>query len=98
VHILRCLKYAVPVVAVFALVTASAASAFVISNASVHVVQTQPPAGSCHVRGQYPFNMPEPQLHSGRIEPGRYSGDDPQHDLPCRVLQQHSPVDESDGA
>ena len=68
-HIPRRLKYAVPLVAVFALVSASAASAFVISNASSRVVQTQPPAGSCYVRGQYPFNMPDLNCTPGALNP-----------------------------
>ena len=53
----RCSKYAVSLAAVLALVIASAASGFVISHASSHVVQKQPTPGSCHVRGQYPFTM-----------------------------------------
>jgi hypothetical protein len=66
---MRCLKYAVPLVAVFALVSASAASAFVISTASSHVVQPQPTVGSCHVRGQYPFNMPDLNCTPGALNP-----------------------------
>jgi hypothetical protein len=69
VYLIRCFKYAVPLVAVFALVIASAASAFVISNASSHVVQTQPPPRSCHVRGSYPFNRPDAHCTPGALNP-----------------------------
>ena len=41
--IVRCLKYVVSLVAVMALVVAGGASAFVVSHASSHVVQSQPP-------------------------------------------------------
>ena len=66
---MRCLGYAVSLVAVFALVIASAASAFVISHASSHVVQSQPSPGSCHVRGQYPFTMPDLHCTPGALNP-----------------------------
>ena len=66
---MRCLGYAVSLVAVFALVIASAASAFVISHASSHVVQSQPSPGSCHVRGQYPFTMPDLHGTPGALNP-----------------------------
>jgi hypothetical protein len=55
--------------AVLALVTASGASAFVISHASSHVVQPQPPPGSCHVRRHYPFNMPDVHCTPGALNP-----------------------------
>ncbi len=56
-------------VAGVALVIAGSASAFVISHASSHVVQPQPRAGSCHVRGQYPFNMPDLHCTPGALNP-----------------------------
>ena len=62
-------KYVVPLVALLALVSAGGASAFVISHASSHVVQPQPPPSSCHVRGQYPFNMPDPHCTPGALNP-----------------------------
>jgi hypothetical protein len=62
-------KYVVPLVAALALVIAGTASAFVISYASSSVVQPQPPAGSCHVRGHYPFNMPDQRCTPGALNP-----------------------------
>jgi len=67
--IMPCSKYVMPLVAVLALVIAGGASAFVISHASSRVVQRQPPPGSCHVRGQYPFNMPDPHCTPGALNP-----------------------------
>ena len=64
-----CSKYVMALVAVLALVIAGGASAFVISHASSHVVQPQPPPGSCHVRGHYPFNMPDPHCTPGALNP-----------------------------
>ena len=58
-----------PLVAVLALVIAGGASAFVISHASSRVVQRQPPPGSCHVRGHYPFNMPDLHCTPGALNP-----------------------------
>ena len=69
VIIAQCSKYVVFLVAMLVLVIASAASAFVISHASSHVVQPQPPAGSCHVRGNYPFNMPDLHCTPGALNP-----------------------------
>ena len=54
-------------VGVVALVIAGGASAFVISHASSHVVQRQPPPGSCHARGHYPFNLPDPHCTPGAL-------------------------------
>ena len=66
---MRCSKYVVPVVAMLALVIAAGASAFVVSHASSRVVQPQPPAGSCHVRGHYPFDTPDPHCTPGALNP-----------------------------
>jgi hypothetical protein len=66
---LRCSKYVVLLVAALALVIAGGASAFVVSHASSHVVQPQPPPGSCHVRGHYPYNMPDPHCTPGALNP-----------------------------
>jgi hypothetical protein len=62
-------RYVVPLVAVFALVIAGGASAFIVSHASSKVVQTQPPAGSCHERGQFPFNNPDLHCTPGALNP-----------------------------
>jgi hypothetical protein len=62
-------KYAMPLVAALALVMAGGASAFLISHASNRVVQPQPPPNSCHVRGHYPFNMPDPHCTPGALHP-----------------------------
>lgn len=62
-------KYVVPLVAAFTLLLAGAASAFVVSHASSDVVQSQPPPGSCHVRGRYPFNTPDPHCTPGALNP-----------------------------
>lgn len=67
--VVRCSKYAVPLTAVLVLVIASAASAFVISHASSRVVQKQPMPGSCHVRGHYPFTMPDLHCTPGALNP-----------------------------
>jgi hypothetical protein len=45
------------------------ASAFVVSHAPSGVVQAQPPPGSCHVRGRYPFNMPDLHCTPGALNP-----------------------------
>jgi hypothetical protein len=63
------LKYVVPLVAVLVLVVAGGASAFVISRVSSKVVQPQPPPGSCHMRGQSPFNTPDSQCTPGALNP-----------------------------
>jgi hypothetical protein len=59
----------VVVAAALTLVIASGASAFVISHASSRVVQPQPAPGSCHVRGHYPFNMPDLRCTPGALNP-----------------------------
>jgi len=64
-----CSKYVVPLVAVLALVLTGGASAFVVSHASTHVVQPQPAPGSCHVRGNFPFNMPDLHCTPGALNP-----------------------------
>ena len=66
---MRCWKYVTPVVAAFALGIAGGASAFIVSHASSHVVQPQPPPGSCHVRSHYPFSMPDPHCTPGALNP-----------------------------
>jgi hypothetical protein len=66
-------KYVLPVVAVLvALVAAWAvgvASAFVNSRASSKVVQPQPPAGSCHMRGKTPYYLPDLHCTPGALNP-----------------------------
>ena len=62
-------RYVVPLVAVLALVIAGGASAFVVSHASSRIVQPQPPPGSCHVRGRYPFNMSDLHCTPGALNP-----------------------------
>ena len=62
-------KCVMPFAVMLALVIVGTASAFVISHASSHVVQPQPPPGSCHVRGQYPFNMPDLHCTPGALNP-----------------------------
>ena len=39
------------------------------STASSHVVQPQPPAGSCHARGSGRFSLPDPACTPGAIDP-----------------------------
>src|SRR5947209_585649 len=63
------LKYVVPLVAVLVLVVAGGASAFVISRVSSNVVQPQPPPGSCHMRGQSPFNTPDSRCTPAALNP-----------------------------
>lgn len=62
-------KYVMASVAVFALVAPRVASAFAVSHASSHVVQRQSLAGSCHVRGHYPFTTPDPHCTPGTLNP-----------------------------
>src|SRR5437588_6061512 len=62
-------KYVMPLVAVLTLVIAGEASAFVVSHASSHVVQPQPPPGTCHVRGTHPFNLPDLHCTPGALNP-----------------------------
>src|SRR5664280_396308 len=62
-------KYVVPLVAVLALVVAGGASAFAVSHAGSHVVQPQPAPGSCHVRGNFPFNMSDLHCTPGALNP-----------------------------
>lgn len=64
----RC-KYVVPLVAALTLLVVTGASAFIVSGASSKVVQPQPPTGSCHVRGHYPFNMPDLHCTPGALNP-----------------------------
>jgi hypothetical protein len=60
-------KYVVVLAVVFAFVTVGGASAFVVSHASSHVVQPQPPPGSCHARGHSPFTMPDRNCTPGAL-------------------------------
>lgn len=39
------------------------------STASAHVVQRQPPPGSCHARGSGLFSLPDPRCTPGAIDP-----------------------------
>ena len=66
---MRFLKFVIPLVAALALAFAGGASAFVVSDAGTNVVQTQPRPGSCHVRGQFPFNLPDPHCTPGALNP-----------------------------
>ena len=56
-------------VVLFVLVMAGGASAFVVSHARSGVVQPQPPSGSCHARGHYPFMMPDLHCTPGALNP-----------------------------
>ena len=56
-------------VALFVLVIAGGASAFVVSHARSDVVQPQPPPGTCHARGAYPFTMPDLHCTPGALNP-----------------------------
>jgi hypothetical protein len=60
-------KYVGPLIGLLTLLLAGGASAFVISHASSHVVQSQPPPGSCHMRGRYPFNTPDLHCTPGAL-------------------------------
>ncbi len=40
-----------------------------MSTASAHVVQRQPPPGSCHARGSGLFSLPDPRCTPGAIDP-----------------------------
>jgi hypothetical protein len=62
-------RYVLPLVALFVLVICGGASAFVVSHARSGVVQPQPPPGTCHVRGSYPFTMPDPRCTPGALNP-----------------------------
>lgn len=62
-------RYVIPLVVLVALFAAGGASAFVVSHAGSGVVQPQPPSGSCHVRGQYPFNTPDRHCTPGALNP-----------------------------
>lgn len=62
-------KLVIALVALFGLVIASGASAFVDSRANSNVVQPQPPPGSCHARGHYPFTTPDPRCTPGALNP-----------------------------
>jgi hypothetical protein len=39
------------------------------STASAHVIQRQPPPGSCHARGHGLFSLPDPRCTPGAIDP-----------------------------
>ena len=47
----------------------ASSSGLVRSTASSHVVQTQPPPGSCHARGSGRFSLPDPGCTPGAIGP-----------------------------
>jgi hypothetical protein len=47
----------------------ASSSGLVRSTASSHVVQAQPPAGSCHARGSGRFSLPDPGCTPGAIDP-----------------------------
>jgi hypothetical protein len=66
---MRWFRYVIPLVALVALVVAGGASAFAVSHAGTNIVQSQPPAGSCHVRGSYPVNLPDPHCTPGALNP-----------------------------
>lgn len=52
-----------------AIVLAPAALAFVVSRASNNVIQQQPAAGSCAMRGKYPFNRSDLRCTPGALNP-----------------------------
>jgi hypothetical protein len=66
---MRWFKYVIPLIALLALVGAGGASAFAVSHAGTNAVQTQPPPGTCHVRGSSPFNLPDPHCTPGALNP-----------------------------
>jgi hypothetical protein len=66
---MRWSKYVIPLVALVALVVTGGASAFAVSRGATNIVQPQPPAGSCHVRGSSPFNLPDPHCTPGALNP-----------------------------
>jgi len=45
------------------------AAGLIRSRASAHVIQPQPPAGSCHARGHGAFTLPDPSCTPGAIDP-----------------------------
>jgi hypothetical protein len=49
--------------------TAGATAGLPRSSASVHVVQRQPPAGTCHARGRGLYSLPDPHCTPGAIDP-----------------------------
>jgi hypothetical protein len=49
--------------------SAAAGLALPKSSASSHVVQPQPPAGTCHARGSGLFSLPDRHCTSGAIDP-----------------------------
>lgn len=51
-----------------------AAGALPASRASVHVVQPQPPPGSCHARGRGLYSLPDPRCTPGAIDPAVTQG------------------------
>jgi hypothetical protein len=44
------------------------------SRASAHIVQRQPPAGSCHARGRGLYSLPDPGCTPGAIDPAVTQG------------------------
>jgi hypothetical protein len=48
---------------------AASASGLPRSSASVHVVQRQPPAGTCHAHGHGVYSLPDPHCTPGAIDP-----------------------------
>lgn len=70
------MRRALPLAALIVAVLAAAAAAAVVpaagpirSRASAHVIQRQPPAGSCHARGHGAFTLPDPRCTPGAIDP-----------------------------
>jgi hypothetical protein len=49
--------------------TGSSAKRLAVSTASAHVVQPQPPPGSCHARGSGLTALPDPKCTPGAINP-----------------------------
>jgi hypothetical protein len=47
----------------------TAPNGLVYSTASAHVVQTQPPAGSCHARHGGLYSLPDPRCTPGTLNP-----------------------------
>jgi hypothetical protein len=49
--------------------TRTAPNGLVYSTASAHVVQSQPPAGSCHARHRGLYSLPDPRCTPGALNP-----------------------------
>ena len=82
---------------------ASAATAVALAHVAAGTASIRVGAGGIMLPNHAPLLIAEQfgtlaALHPGRVESCRRSGDDPHDDLPYRVLQQHSPVNERDGA